>query len=340
MPPRRERATILDVASKAEVSPAAVSRYLNGSLTLPAQTAARIDNAVQTLNYKPNPHATRLVRGKSDALALVVPDIGNVFFAQLAAAVERAAAAHGLGVVLCMSENRVERELDYIERLSRNYVDGLLFITNHADDGTLAKAMASAGPVVLLDEDVGGAQAARVFTDNESGGALAARHLLSVGHRRLAYIGGPQDLMSARERAAGFNKAVQAIDPRAAIVEMFGDYSIEFGQSAMQRLIDEKRLPTAIFAASDHITFGMLETLRRNNLKVPRDISIVTFDDVAPLAFFDPPLTAIRQSVAEMGRRGVELMAGQRKGRKGTATVERLPVELIERESVGPPRRS
>ena len=143
------------VAKAAKLSPATVSRYLNGSLTLPKETADRIDAAIATLNYRPNPHARSLSRGKSDTIGLVIPDIANPFFAKLAAAVEHYADAEGMALMLCSTLNRPERELDYLERLRRNYVDGLLFTTNHRDEqGTLAKAINSSANIVVMDEDV------------------------------------------------------------------------------------------------------------------------------------------------------------------------------------------
>ena len=337
LPHNRTHATLRDVATQAGLSPTAVSRYLNGIIKLPPETAGRIDAAIAILNYRPNPHARNLSRGRSDTIGLVVPDIGNIFFAHLAAAVEEAADARGFGVVLCVTANRIERELDYIERLSRNYVDALLFVTNHADDGRLAAAIGRAKSLVLLDEDVASAKAGKVFADNEGGGCLAARHLLEFGHQRLAYIGGPKDLMSARERAAGFRKAVQDSGTGAKIVEHFGDYTIEHGRRATSALFDGGGAPTAIFSGSDEITLGALEEFRARGLVVGVDVSLVTFDDVSPLRFFDPPLTAIRQSVAEMGRRGVQLVIEQA-GEPPHERTERLPVELVRRASVASPR--
>jgi LacI family transcriptional regulator len=140
------------VAKAAGLSPATVSRYLNGSLVLPKETAARIDAAIAALNYRPNPHARSLSRGKSDTIGLVIPDIANPFFARLAAAVEKYADAAGIALMLCSTLNRPERELDYVERLRRNYVDGLLFTTNHQDEnGALAAAINASANIVVMD---------------------------------------------------------------------------------------------------------------------------------------------------------------------------------------------
>ena len=328
-----------DVAKAANVSPATVSRHLNRSISLPKDTAARIDRAVAALKYRPNAHARSLGRGRSDTIGLVIPDIANPFFAKLAGAVEIAADQKGLGVMLCATFNRQAREIEYIDRLRQNFVDGLLFATNHADDGELATAINESAGVVLIDEDIPGADAAKVFADNEQGGALAARHLLEAGHRHLAYIGGPHGLMSARERAEGFRDVVRQAGPAAEIaVEAFGNYDADHGRATMTRLLDDHAAATAVFAGSDEILIGMLEVMRERQLKVGRDISIVTFDDAEPLSLLDPAITAVRQPIDRMGLAAVEMMLEGRKAPDSVTTM-RLPVELVVRNSVMPPRK-
>lgn len=331
--------SLSDVAKAASVSPATVSRHLNRSISLPQDTAERIDRAVAALKYRPNPHARSLGRGRSDTIGLVMPDIANPFFAKLAGAVEIAADQMGLGVMLCATFNRQAREIEYIDRLRQNFVDGLLFATNHPDDGTLAAAINQSAGVVLIDEDIPGADAAKVFADNEQGGALAARHLIEAGHRRLAYIGGPRGLMSARERAAGFREVVRQAGPSAEIVsEAFGSYAADHGRATMSRLLDDHVDVTAVFAGSDEILIGMLEIMRGRGLRVGRDVSIVTFDDAEPLSLLEPPITAVRQPIERMGLAAVEMMLKTLTTRDG-ATTMRLPVELVVRSSVVPPAK-
>jgi LacI family transcriptional regulator len=315
-----------------------VSRYLNGSLTLPYATSRRIDDAIAKLNYRPNPHARSLSRGRSDTIGLVVPEIANPFFSKLAAAVEKAADEVGLGVMLCSSLNRAERELDYIERLRKNFVDGLLFATNHSDNGSLATAINGASSVVLLDEDVDGTDVSKVFSDNEQGGELAARHLIEAGHKHIAFIGGPVGLMSSRERALGCRRTVNSSQSGAEItVEFFGDYAISHGREAMAEILDRHADVTAVFAASDEILIGMLSVLRECGLHIGDHLSVVTFDDAGPLHLLDPPITAIRQSIDDIGRRALALI---QKGLSGAVehVTERVPVELVVRSSVVAPR--
>lgn len=336
----RAPAKLKDVAARAGVSPAAVSRYLNGSITLPAATIARIEAAITFYDYRPNPHARRLSLGRSDTIALVVPEIGNPFFAELAAAAERAAAAEGLGIMLFATENRLERELEYLSRLGRSDVDALLFVTNHPDeDGRLADVIGHAAQVVLLDEDVPGTGVPKVFADNVAGGRLAAQALIEAGHRQLFFAGGPRALMSSRERGEGFRlAALEAGLAAEALEELYGEYSVAHGRLAAEAMLASGKAPTAVFAASDQTMLGLLDVFRARDVRVPDDISIVTFDDVVPLAFFNPAISAIRQSITEMGRIGVQQLVSRIKGAVAAPEVIRLPIEFVPRASVAPPQ--
>ncbi len=330
-------ARLRDVAAAARVSTATVSRYLNRLLPLPPATAARIDGAIRRLAYQPNPHARRLSLGRAETIGLVLPDIANPFFAQLAAAVELAADERGLALDLHATLNRPGRELDYLERMRRARLDGVIFVTNHGEHAPLARALQAAPRAVVIDEDVAGTNVPKVFCDNFRGGWLAGRHLLEAGHRRIAFIGGPADVMSARERLAGLQQAVSEFaSPAGIVAELHGPYSIAHGIASTKALLQSQPRPTAVFAASEEIVLGLLTALRAAGLRVPQHLSVVAFDDVGPLELLDPPMTAVRQPVARMGQRAVEL-ATAAVDDAAPASVERLPVELIVRSSVASP---
>jgi LacI family transcriptional regulator len=343
--------SLKDVAKAAGVSVTTVSRHINGMLVLPAETAQRIAEAVRALDYRPNPHARRLSLGRSETIGLVVPDIANPFFARLVAAVEQVADENGLGVSLFASLNRAGRELVYLDHLRRNHVDGLIFVTNHFDDGTLARQVNLARNVVILDEDVPGADVPKVFCDNERGGYLAGRHLIEAGHRRIAFISGPPGMISTRERSKGLHRAISEAGGDHAVVATFhGEYTIEYGRTAAHRFLADRSGATALFASSDEMLIGCLEILRPAGIRIPFDLSVIGFDDVGPLHLFDPPVTAIRQPVAALGRRAVELLVDRarrdpdhrtssHRQDHDAAVVERLPVEIVVRSSVAPPAK-
>jgi LacI family transcriptional regulator len=335
-------ASLKDVAQAAGVSVTTVSRFLNGSLDLPDRTRHAIEGAIRTLNYLPNPHARRLSRGRSDTIGLVIPDIATPFFATLVAAVEAEADRRGLGLTLHATLNRRERELSYLQAVQRNQVDGLIFVTNHPDDGTLAAAINASGQVVVLDEDVAGTVAPKLFCDNERGGYLAGLHLAEAGHHRVLFIGGADAMLSGARRFAGFKRAMAEVWGQDAQIDRYErEYSVEFGRAAAQRMLAADQRPTAIFATSDEITIGVLEILNAAGVRVPQDISLVGFDDVGPLHLFAPAVTAVRQPVRALGIRALSLLLDTDwTDPEKLPSEEIMPVTLIMRNSVAPRIRS
>lgn len=335
-------ARLTDVARSANVSVATVSRHLNNQIHLPDATVARIRRAIQDLAYQPNPHARSLSRGRSDTLGLVVPDITNPYFARLAAAVEREAARRGYGLSLCASLNTQAREREYLLRLSRTAVDGIIFVSNHPDDGSLREPIrASSRRIVILDEDVAGIAGAKVFSDNEQGGVLAGRHLLDMGHRHIAFFGGPEAMRSTQARLTGVRRAIAEGRVSAEICDIYcGEYSPDHGRACAERLLATNSAATAVLVSSDQIMIGALETFRRAGTRIPAQLSVIGFDDIAPFVLFDPPLTSIRQPVDAMGRRAVDLLIRGLEGEPVDTIVEHLPVELVLRDSVSRPPRN
>jgi len=328
-----------DVAGVAGVSVTTVSRFLNGSLELPAETKKRIEDAIRDLDYRPNPHARRLSRGRSDTIGLVVPDIANPFFATLVAAVEEEAESRGLALSLYATLNGPGREVAYLQLIERNHVDGLIFVTNHPDSGPLADLINRTGKVVVVDEDVPGARVPKLFCDNETGGYLAGRHLAENGHRKVLFAGGPGEMISAQRRYRGLARAMhERFADDARLLAYAGEYTAAFGREAARRFIAEGKPATAIFASSDEIAIGLIEVLRSEGISVPGDVSVIGFDDVGPLHLFAPPLTAVRQPVRAMGKRALSLLLETNWQEWDLSSSEELlPVEIVVRDSVAPP---
>ncbi|MDQ0394367.1 LacI family DNA-binding transcriptional regulator [Labrys monachus] len=333
-------ARLIDVARLAGLSVTAVSRHLNGRIKLPDDTVAMIEDAVRELGYQPNPHARSLSRGRSDTVGLVIPDIGNPYFAKLAASVEQAAHKRGLALLLCVTLNRRDREQEYLRRLATNYLDGLIFVTNHPNDGSLADLINQTNRrVVILDEDIEGARGAKIFSDNAQAGYLATKHLIEAGHRRIAILSGPEHMMSSRDRLAGCRKAVAESGVEAELTALlYGEYSPGHGRRAAQALLDRSDGTTALIFASDEIAIGAIELLQERGVRVPEDMSLIGGDDVAPFHLLSPPLTSIRLPVDAMGQRGMALLIAGLNKKSTKATVEHLPVELVIRRSVAAPR--
>ena len=335
-------ASLRDVAQAAGVSVTTVSRFLNGTLDLPERTRMAVEVAILELNYLPNPHARRLSRGRSDMIGLVVPDVATPFFATLVAAIEAEADRRGLELTLHASLNRGERELSYLQAVRRNQVDGLIFVTNHPDDGTLAAAINASGQVVILDENVAGTSAPKLFCDNDQGGYLAGRHLAEAGHRRVLFIGGADAMLSGARRFGGFRRGMTEVWGADDRIERYeGEYSIEFGRRPARRMLEAQLNATAVFATSDEITIGVMEVLNAAGIRVPQDLSLVGFDDVGPLHLFAPAVTAVRQPVRALGIRALAvLLDTDWTDPTKLPPEEIMPVTLVTRNSVAPVIRS
>jgi LacI family transcriptional regulator len=327
-----------DVAAAAGVSPATVSRHLNGRLALPQATRDRIDAAIGRLGYRPNLLAKRLSTGRSEAIGLVVPDIANPFFAAIARGVGAEARLHGLSLSLTVTDGDPAREIEALRALDANAAEGLILAVARPDEGTLAQLRARPRQVVLLDEDVPGAPGPRVMVENAEGARLATEALIAAGHRDIAMVAGPAAASSMREREAGYAAALAAAGLEARpdwIVP--GDYTRAHGRAAGLHLLRAADRPTAIVAMADVIAIGVIEAARDCGLAVPDDLSVTGFDDMEFADMLQPALTTVRQPIAELGqlavRRLVDLMGGGQPPR-----VTRLPVELIARASVAAPR--
>lgn len=331
-----KKTTILDVARLAGLSPAAVSRWLNGTMQLPQATGEKIRLAVKSLDYSPQAHARRLSRGRADAIGIIVPDISNPFFALIASEAERVATASGLDMVIWSSRNLIERELACFDRLATGFIDGLIIITNHEDDGRLAAALNKhVGRVVIVDEDIKHAKAPRFFVENEKGAYEATRHLIEHGHRHILHIGGPRGVMSAIERFNGWKRALN----EAGIQPLENwwlntEYEVGPATEAAAAIFRQSPRPTAVFAGSDAIALGVLTQARNHHVSIPAELSLVGFDGMPIIDLLGPPLTSIAQPIDTLGRlAATELIAGLA-GQVDIDKTVREHVCLVQRSSV------
>ncbi|MBK8084814.1 MAG: LacI family DNA-binding transcriptional regulator [Devosia sp.] len=332
-------ATIHDVAQDAGVSPTTVSRYLNNRIELPSTTAARIDAAIRRLDYRPNLLAKRLSTGRTEAVGLVTPEIREPFFAELASAFEDEADRHGYTVFISSTRSDRDREIASLKRLHDGHVDGLLMMTNTPDDGTLAGLIGRRRNVVIVDEDIPGVSAPRLFVENAEGAYAATRHLIENGHTRIAYLGGPQRLFTVGERHAGFVRAMSeaGIGIRPEYVAI-GSFAPDLARAATLGFLALDVPPTAIFASSDYLMIGAVQGLRSAAVRIPDEISLIGFDDMSFGELLTPPLSAVRQPVEALGRQGFQTLLALLNG-QSPPMLTRLPVDLMIRQSVGAPRQ-
>jgi len=329
----RGRPTIYDVARLAGVSTATVSRALNGSGQIAQSTRLSIEAAVARLGYTPNPIARSLVTRSTQTIALLLPDIGNPFYAALVRGIQEHALLHDHTMLLCTTEGDPEQEERYLSLLHGKQVDGALVDGLVLPPERVAQFVRDGLPIVCLDRDVGAGAVPLVQVDNRLGARLATEHLLALDHRRIAHISGAE-LAIAAEREAGWLEAhtSRSVRPSPRLLAR-GGFSEAGGFAAAQQLLAAGGEPTAIFAANDLSALGAISAIVQSGLRVPEDISVVGFDDLALAAYATPPLTTIRQPAAEIGRRATQILLELVAGREAPAVRTLLQPELVVRSS-------
>jgi LacI family transcriptional regulator len=327
-------ATIKDVAARAGVSVGTVSRVLAKETAVKQHLREKVEVAVSELAFRPNLAARALRTNQIDVFGLIVPDITNPFFAQLAKSIESEADLRGHSVMLANSHNDLDAERKHINILLDRSVRGILIVS--ASDSR-ASDIKSKVPIVSLDRRY--AKFPLISTDHVSGSAQMADHLYDLGHRKIAYIAGPQNTEVGRLRLQGFVSRLEELsqpgDP--VDVQMFSaQFDYAAGEKIARQLLGDakSKWPTAIAAASDQIAIGALRVARDLKLDVPKDISITGFDDISLADLVVPRLTTIRQQTELLARHAVKIAF---EGESGTADMS-IAGQLIVRDSTCPPR--
>lgn len=330
--------TIKDIAKIAGVSPSTVSRALNDSPLISEETRVRIRMIAEKLGYERNELARGLVKGASGALGLIVPDITNPFFAEIARGVSDVAHAQGYGVLLCTTEGDLAREAEYFRFLRRKRVDGLILSAVTADDPNLSELLRNSLPFVLVSRLVRGLDAPFVLGDDKMGARLAVEHLIGLGHRRIAFIGGPANVQSSQDRMEGYQAVLreQGLKPRAGWA-VFADFTQSAGYEVARKLLRSRLRPTAIFAANDMIALGVMEAAEDLGLSIPEDLSLVGYDDISYAALPRIQLTTVAQPTYEMGRIAAEYLLAKCAGETEKKLQCVLPPRLIVRKTTAPP---
>ncbi len=330
-------ATIRDVASQAGVSVATVSRVINNSShKVHRVTRNRVLRTVRRLGYRPNVVAQGLRRGTSRSIALIVPDISNPFFPAIARGVEDVARRHGYALVLGNTDGDAERERTYLDILRKRWVDGVLFASAGGDDRHLRRLRADGVPAVLIARDAAAGSIDTVVVDGFAGVRQATAHLLRLGHRAIAYIGGPRPLSVARERLRGYRWALRDFNvrPDPSLI-VAGDFRVDGGRAAVRRLLARRRTFTGLVAANDLTAIGAMEVLRAAGRRIPDDVAVVGFDDIPFASFVDPPLTTVAQPTYRLGALAMERLLALMNGEAVAARRIVLEPQLVIRRSCG-----
>lgn len=305
-----ERPKIKDIAQRLGVSPATVSRALSGTGLVAEPTLSRIREAARAMNYRPNVSARNLRTRRSMAVLMVVRDIGNPFYLEVMKGVEQAAREAGYSVLMGNTENDPDRETEYFDMLRDGHADGMILMTGKLPARLDADRSSLAGlPLVVALETIEDSGVPHVQIDNLGASRDAVRHLVGLGHRRIAHIAGPLPEVMATLRRDGWRVAMEEAGlPVPQGYEQRGDYLLHTGQALCSVLCDLPEPPTAIFCANDEMAFGVIHELRRRGLDVPGDVSVVGFDDIYLSEAMFPPLTTVSQPRAAIGREAMSLL--------------------------------
>jgi len=331
--------TSQDVAQRAGVSIATVSRVLNNAPHVRPEVRRKVLRAVKALNYQPNRTAQRLRARQSKVLGLIISDIQNPFFTSVVRGIEDVAYHNGYSLVLCNSDEDPEKEKLYVDVMRAEAVAGVIIASASETQPHIDTLLDAHIPVVALDRRIKDRRVDSVLVSNVQGAYEAVTHLIERGHRYIGFIGLPLNRTTGRERFEGYQRALR--QHRLPVVRArirISDAKQQGGYAATQDLLAHQPRLTALFVANNLTTLGALQAIHERGLRIPDDISIVGFDDMPWATLLHPPLTAVAQPTYELGRQAAELLLARLKDpRKPVAHVQ-LPTTLIVRGSTGAPR--
>lgn len=325
---------IQEVARRAQVSTATVSRTINGSDKVKAKTAERVRRAIEALNYFPNTNARALGSGRSRLYGLIISDITNPFFPELVKSFEDTAVLHGLEVIVSNTSYKADRAELCVQRMLERKVDGVAIMTSELEPQLLERLKNNGIPLVFLDTGTVGADTSNVLVNYSKGIDEAVDHLVALGHERIGFISGPMLLPSARTRREAFLESLRraGISLRKELI-VEGNHRIDGGRMAMEELLQLTALPTAILASNDLTAIGAIGSIHQHGLRVPRDISVIGFDDIEISAALYPPLTTVRLSRSHIADRAFHALfsANREPGSRGAEYI--VQPELVIRDT-------
>jgi LacI family transcriptional regulator len=328
---------IVQVAKHARVSTATVSRVLNGFAGVREKTAQRVRKAIAEMHYVPNPNARSLRVGRTRLFGLIVSDVNNPFFPELIDAFEALATAEGIEVIFTHTNYDPKRLHSCIRRMIERSVDAIAVMTSEVKEDALQQAVQAGIPLVLMNQRKMAARYPNVPVEYSTGFREALEHLLSLGHRDIGFIAGPQSLNSARGRKDAFTRALKSrgIDVRKEWIAV-GDMRVEGGRKAMEALLACRPRPTAVVASNDLMAVGALQAAHASRIQVPRDLSLIGFDDLPIASMVHPPLSTIRHPRREVAARAFDLLWKRVRG-ENVGDHSPLQPHLVIRDSTAPP---
>jgi LacI family transcriptional regulator len=327
------------VAEKAGVSITTVSHVLNQTRVVSKDVQERVLAVIHELHYIPSAVARSLKNDKTHTIGMVVPNSSNPYFAELIQGIEDAAFELGYSIILCNSYDDPKKQVAYIRVLMEKRIDGLILVSSGSDSELTQLLSNETIPKVLVDRELSGISADCVETDHEDGGYRATRYLIELGHRDIACVSGPQHLLASSARVEGFRRALREarIKPRADHV-IYSDFSSKGGFSAFQQLLALRHRPTAVFAGNDLMAIGGICAANVQQVRVPDDLSVIGYDDIALASYCSPPLTTISQPKHEIGALSARILVERIANIHLSLRRKMLAPSLVIRSSTAPPR--
>jgi len=334
--------SIKEVAREAGVSTATVSHVINNTRFVSEEVRTRVLKAIEKCRYYPNAAARSLASGKSKIIGLVISDISNPFFPELVKAIEAAAFEKGYDVMLANTNYNTERTSHYVRRFIERKVAGVAIMTSEMDKELMEELAQREVPAVFLDVGSAGAHMSNLRVGYEEGVEQAIQHLAKLGHERIAFISGPAELRSSRRRAEAYRGIMERLFPDQPELILRGNFRVSGGRSAAAELVNltGDQRPTAVMAANDLMAIGAISEFEAAGLRVPEDISVIGFDDIAFAAVTRPPLTTVHLPLKQLGSRAVEMLLNSLADMRKTGMEVRIPATLVVRKSTGPAARS
>jgi LacI family transcriptional regulator len=324
------------VAKEAGVSMATVSRIINGTAQVSAERRTAVEKAIEKFKFRPNPAARGLAMGRSNTIGVITQAIDSPFYGEGLRGIEHYLQQHGYAALFMSGNWDEEDEARCVRELLARRVDGIIMFSGRSKDSEIA-AYAKKVPIVVSGRSLKAPGVLSLPIEDRQGAILATRHLIEIGHRRIAFISGIQHHPDAEERLSGYRQALSeagiAYDAKLVVP---GDFHEEGGVDATLRLIRSQERFTALFCVNDQTAYGACLALYRSGLSVPGDVSVVGFDDLHSSEYRVPPLTSVRQSVRALGETSAEAMLRLLKQERPRVSLP--PVELIVRESTAPPQ--
>lgn len=328
--------TIRDVAKKAGVSPTTVSRVLTGKSTghMREETKRKVLEAIKELDYTPDKYARALKQQKTGIIGVLIPDISNIFFSRVVRGVEKIAYQNKYSVIICDSENSVEKEESYIDILLQEKVEGLIFIPSSRKNDEVKRLVKRGIVVVLVDRTLDNFNFPAVVCDGFDDSYKLTKYLIDQGYKKIGFIKGPPAVTTAEDRYRGYIQALR--DSNIGFNQVYvkkGRYTFESGYKAAREYLKIKKLPQAIIAANDLMAIGVIRAFEKFGFKVPADVGIAGFDDILFSRLMSPRLTTIRIPAFQMGQQATRVLFNLMEGRSIRKIKRIVKTRLIKGDS-------